>query len=644
MRLTALVLGASLLVSSSGTARAQLPTLPSDDPGATAPGETRGPRDVIELERHLDGLVTAYLDAHQIAGATVAVVADGTLLLAKGYGWADVDRREPVSPHSTLFRIGSITKLFTWTAVMQLRDEARLDLDTDVNEYLDFRIPDTYAQPITLRHLLTHTPGFEDRVFGLFGPSSGLSRGDWLRAQLPARVRPPGTRASYSNYGSALAGYIVERAAGMPWEQYIEERILVPLGMTYATPRQPLPGHLARHMSEGYRLEQGRFVAKAFEFIEMAPAGSISASAEAMAAFMIAHLQDGRLNEARILPEETAREMHARAFASDERVNGLALGFYEQSSHGLRIIGHGGGTQWFFSDLALVPDEGLGIFVSFNSAGGAALQLNRFVHAWLDGYYSQPPFVPDEPAAGWEERARRYAGNYRFLRRSYTTFEKLLGPLMELRVEAVGPGTLVLHAPTLPKRFYEVQPGYLRTADRSMELAFEESDRGQYTHMFLSVAPPMATERVGMLESRALHGLLLAVSLLLFLSVLLLMPVRYLLQRQVSGIAPLRGHERGLRWIALGFSLLSFGFLVAVAASTSQDAFMTGEAERPLRMALVLPLVAMPFAGALVAGLALAVRRRYWTAWARVHYALVTLAAVVFLLQLHFWNLLGWRL
>jgi hypothetical protein len=188
-----------------------------------------------------------------------------------------------------------------------------------------------------------------------------------------------------------------------------------------------------------------------------------------------------------------------------------------------------------------------------------------------------------------------------------------------------------------------VEPGYFRTRDRSMEMAFAADGRGGYSHLFLSILPPMAAEKVEFWHARWLHGTLLAFSLLLFLSVLVLMPVRYLLQRNVEGLPPLRGPERGLRWAALGFAALSLAFLATIAASVDQDAFLSGEAERPLRVALALPLLSLPLALAVIAGAVMAVGKRYWNAWGRLHFALFALAAIVFILELHYWNLLGWR-
>ena len=214
---------------------------------------------------------------------------------------------------------------------------------------------------------------------------------------------------------------------------------------------------------------------------------------------------------------------------------------------------------------------------------------------------------------------------------------------MELNVQAGESGDLILRTPMVTARFHEVEPGYFRTRDRSIEIAFAEDGRGSYSHLFLSTLPPMAAEKVGFWHARWLHGTLLAFSLVLFVSVLVLMPVRYVLQRHVEAIRPLRGPERGLRWAALGVAVLSLAFLATVAVSLDQDAFLSGEAERALRLALALPVLSLPLALAVVAGAVVAVRKRYWNVWGRVHFALCALAGIVFILLLHSWNLLGWR-
>ncbi len=246
-----------------------------------------------DVESFLDGVVPLQLKRNDIAGATIAVVKDGKLLFAKGYGYADVKNKKPVSAAETLFRPGSISKLFTWTAIMQLYEQGKLDLDRDINDYLDFKIPDAFGKPITLKNVMTHTPGFEEQIKDLFDIRPiAPNLGQYLKTHIPARIYPPGTVPAYSNYATAVAGYIVERVSGRPFEQYVAENIMRPLKMTHSTFSQPLPQELAPFMSSGYRL--GSDNAESFEVVNPFPAGSLSSTAADMAQFMIAHLQDGQ--------------------------------------------------------------------------------------------------------------------------------------------------------------------------------------------------------------------------------------------------------------------------------------------------------------------------------------------------------------
>ncbi|HZD94436.1 MAG TPA: serine hydrolase domain-containing protein, partial [Candidatus Sulfotelmatobacter sp.] len=232
-----------------------------------------------DVHAFLDGFVPMQLEREDIAGAVVLVVKDGTILFAKGYGYSDVDKKNPVTVDATLFRPGSISKLFTWTAVMQLVEQGKLDLDKDINGYLDFRIPDRFGKPITLRNLMTHTPGFEEQVKDLIteegSPIATLKQ--HLTQHIPERIFPPGTTPAYSNYGAGLAGYIVERASGRPFNDYVAENIIKPLGMARSTFAQPLPADLKPLMSNGYNSGSGK--AKQFEIIEEAPAGALAATA-----------------------------------------------------------------------------------------------------------------------------------------------------------------------------------------------------------------------------------------------------------------------------------------------------------------------------------------------------------------------------
>lgn len=649
LRAVVLTMGALLLplaAMAQATQQRATPNQAADvaaSSGARPDPIARGLRDRAELEAFLDGVMVANLRDKHIAGATVAVVKDGALLFAKGYGYADVDARTPVTAEGTLFRIGSISKLFTWTAIMQLAEQGKVDLDADVNQYLDFEIPATYAEPITLRHILTHTPGFEEDARDLFTNDSTrlVTNAQWVATHIPGRVRRPGLHSSYSNYATALAGYIIERVSGEAWEPYIERHILEPLGMSRTTGRQPLPAPLAGGMSGGFQWVGGYFKRQPFEIVNGgAPAGSVSATATDMAHFMLAHLGGGvHPNGTRILADSTARLMHTRAFTHDERLPGFALGFYEKSSHGLRIIGHGGDTQWFHSDLALIPEERLGIFVSYNSATGGELSFGPFLTQFLDHYFPVPPTVA-VPTAEAEEQARLVAGSYAFNRRSYTTFQKSLGLAGAINVKADS-GRLVANMLTGPIRMVPVGSYLWREELGGTLVAFEENGGAPTRLGYISAVPMMTLERLSWSESPPLHWVILGLGVVVFLATIVAAVARGVRRRLGTPRPedPLPG-----RWWVTGLALSFVAFFVALGVVASGDLFdILTTPMTPIRVALVFPVIgALLTVGALVAAIRNA-RAAAGTRAARWRHAGTVVVAVAFLWSLNVWHLLGWR-
>ncbi|MFL1432930.1 MULTISPECIES: serine hydrolase domain-containing protein, partial [unclassified Nocardiopsis] len=348
---------------------------PAHVPDAAAPtAELTGP----DLDAWLDGLIPAALDGAGIPGAAVSVVHDGELLTARGYGYADTGADGgapvPVDPEDTLFRVGSVSKLFTATAVMQLVEQGRVDLDTDVHEYIDFTIPTAFDEPITVRHLLTHTPGFEEAVQGLILPDGAEpDLGEVLKADPPEQIYPPGTVPAYSNYGNALAGYVVEQVSGEPFADYVQENVLEPAGMDASAFAQPLPAELRERLAGGYQATGSP--AAPFETVSGAPAGALTSSATDMARFMLAHLGD---SEGVGLSPETLELMHSPALDEDSLGTlaagpRMTLGFFDETRNGHRILGHGGDTLYFHSEMQILPEEDTGIFITLNGSGDTAL-------------------------------------------------------------------------------------------------------------------------------------------------------------------------------------------------------------------------------------------------------------------------------
>jgi CubicO group peptidase (beta-lactamase class C family) len=629
---------------------AQLPPAATRDAGPRVvaiqpPSATRGPRDPAEVEAFMDGLMAAWMRDKHVAGVTVSVVRDGQILLAKGYGYADVAKRKPVDPERTLFRIGSVSKLFTWTGVMQLHERGIVDLTRDVNAYLDFSIPAAYDEPITLTHILTHTPGLEEDPRGLFSEDSAriVPMGQWLPAHMPARVRAPGTFASYSNWATAVAGYIIERKGGTPsWDAYTERHILQPLGMVHTTTRQPLPPHLAGDMSVGYEWKQGEFVPRKFEIINgAAPAGSVSASAADMARFMIAHLNRGALGEARILGEREAELMQSRLHGHDPRIPGFAHGFYEQSSHGLRIIGHGGDTQWFHSNLSLIPNEGVGVFMSTNTSTGGEISFLPFLTAFLDHYYPES-LSPNMPKAEDAPSLARYAGEYVFNRRSYTTYFKAAALAGAVTVSPMKDGTLAAKTPFGVMRLVREDSLLFRDITSGMRIAFRADDRGTIQHAFLDAAPMMVMDRMSRAASPSTHMVLLGGGLLVFLVIVATGVVRFFL-RNVPGRPRVEAHvARGRRALIVA-GVLMLAFVGALAAILSGPGAIFAETTVALRVALALPVLAL--LAALWGAWEMLAQWRLdeGSVWTRLRHTAAVLVALAFFWSMYSWNLLGWK-
>ena len=373
----------------------------------------QGPTDPAEMGAFIDELFAQQMDEYHIAGAAIAVVKDGKLFFTKGYGYADVENKIPVDPEQTIFRVGSVGKVITWTAVMQLVEQGKLDLDADVNTYLDFRIPDTYPQPITMKHLMTHTSGIEDRWLGSLTPDASdlVSEREWLIDNFPGRVRPPGEATGYSNYNAMLAGYIVAQVSGKPYDQYIQKHIFDPLGMTHSTVQSQMPENLCPFASKSYTYVDGAFQPFPDYLPQPAglPSGFHQASVTDMARFMIARLEGGFYGDAstetRILEEDTARQMLTTLYTPDPRLRGTAYGLFDFSDNGQWVLGHEGYAPVMESQLMLLPDEHLGVYVVYNSLeakdGGLTTKHIGFL-CWLGLSFARASFVIDRNSTVFE--------------------------------------------------------------------------------------------------------------------------------------------------------------------------------------------------------------------------------------------------
>ena len=556
-RLTALLLGLAITATGAEEAAA-----PQGQPQAAPPSLT-----AEDVNTWLDGYMPYALQTGDIAGAVVAVVKDGKVVTERGYGFSDVEKRTPVDPQKTLFRPGSVSKLFTWTAVMQLVEQGKLDLDADVNGYLDYKVPQRDGKPVTLRNLMQHTAGFEEQAKGIISEDPKAPGYEVLLKQwVPERVFDAGTTPAYSNYGASLAGYIVQRVSGEPFDSYIEKHIFAPLDMKYSSFRQPLPAQLVPLMSKGYHLGSGE--PGGFEMVGPAPAGSLSSPAEDMAHFMIAHLQNGAYNGKRILSEATARQMHDSPLTLLPPLNRMQLGFFETNINGREVIAHLGDTDYFHTSLHLFLQDGVGFYVSFNSPGreDAAHSLRgALFQDFADRYFPEREPQPLVDAQTSAAHAALLAGSWVNSRGSRSSFMSVLDLVGQTQLGVNAKGGLVAPFPGLnglPRRWIEVAPFVWRDLNSHERLAAKVVD-GRPTRWSIDlISPFMVFQRPEWYRNTSwLRPVFLFSVGALFLTVLA-WPVAAVTRRQYGAPLTLSLPERR------AYRLSKFGATAIVAAVT----------------------------------------------------------------------------
>lgn len=587
-----------------------------------------------DLSALFGGLVPYAIHRADIAGAVVIVVRDGHVVFSNGYGYADVQKRTPIDPERTIFRPGSVSKLFTWTAIMQLVQAGKINLDDDVNTYLDFTIPEKFGK-ITVRNLMTHTPGFEETIRELFlaSPKSLYPLHDYLVNRMPGEIYPPGKVIAYSNYGAALAGYIVQRVSGEPFDAYIAHHIFGPLHMTHSTFAQPLPPGLAPLMASGYT-DASADKPTPFEVVEAAPAGAASATASDMAKFMMAYLNGGSYGGGTILNPATVRQMWTPQVQAAPGVAGFDLGFYQEDRNGQQIVGHAGDTGVFHSDLHLLTRDHVGLFLSLNSAGqkGASEDVRvQIFRAFLDRYY--PYVAPQQPTAATAKAdAARVAGSYEASRRE----ERALRLVFALGQTAVTPlpngditvGDLVDSAGN-PFHWHEVGPlAYQRVGGQSY-LKFTDGFDGRLYFASTEMIPVFIFQHVNGLVSFGSLKVLVP----LFMAVLLISLVvrfgRWLARRNLHLVKEM---SPGRKWLSLaariGAILFPATLLAWVAVLSNESSLLSPAIVTVVFTLYVLGVLAVIGGLAIIAEAVLRIRSGPGGWFVRAGEALVALAAL----------------
>ncbi|HEU0013204.1 MAG TPA: serine hydrolase domain-containing protein [Longimicrobium sp.] len=584
------------------------------------------------LEALMDSVIGIEIREYGVPGIVVTVVHEGRIVFSKGYGMADQATRRPVVPESTVFRVGSVAKPLTATAVLQLAARGRIDLDAPVERYVGRgMLRGRYARQVRVRHLLTHTGGLDVRLTGTAAATADgmLPLAEYLRRDLPPVIHRPGRVTRYSNHGYALLGLVVERASGMPFERYMRDHVFRPVGMTSSGYR--LEGDALRRAAVGYEPRRGGPVRAVVMHPHVSPAAGLNTTAADMGRWMIAQL------EAPASPQLVPR------LRMDDAMPGWAYGLYETWENGRRGFGHSGGIRGFMSGVYLWPRERTGLFVSDNGYDGEVVRV--VFRAFADRYLPAPPAPPPParyvPAPGAAARARELAGSYRMASAARGNLERA-GVLRagDVSVTAHPDGTITLFR----MRLRETSPLHYRQAEGEEIVAFVRDRRGR-VRWLLQTDPfggNVAWERVAWWQAASLHQALLYVFVLAFLAAPFLGPrggTGGVLRQSVAGAWSARA--RRLRKFVSALNLL---FLVLL--------FLGFRASRATGMLLgPPPLVRIALALGVAAAL-LAVIALPWSGWKlrqekgpaeiAVH-AAFTVIALGFVAYLAYWNLLGWK-
>jgi len=604
------------------------------------------PSDPKEIEAFFDPFFTKHIAESEFPSASVVLVKDDHVLFQKGYGYTDFKRTKPVTAERTVFYAASVSKLFVATAIMQLAEQGKLNLDDDVNKYLKgFRLASNFPQPVTIANLLTHTSGLDDHMLGGEIPISlpPVPLGEYFTRYTPPRVLPPGDQLNYSNHGMALAGYIVEVVSGMPFYEYVEKNIFAPLGMRHSSFRQPVPRELAADLGLE-RFPKPQTIPY--------PVATLVSTAEDMGRFMLAHLNGGQVDGGRILQASSVAEMQHQHFTARPHMPGVAYGFFESFANGQRALFHTGGRD-HFSLLYLLPEQKVGLYIVI-AANEDESNLNvRVLKAFLDHYYPVKN-IPPNTFAGDAQSLERFCGSYRLNMLSHTTIERLAAMVLDVRVNAEGRGVLTLSIPGHGQavRLSQAEPLLFRT-ETGGYVAFREDSERRVTQMFMSgffgdsLFDPNSFDHLRWSESGRLHmGLAIGGFLIFLLFPLITIGISIFGRWR----KPSRPTPRNPRLARTAWRLATIVSILVILSPASGIVMVLLTKEHQLYSIPPILYVALSFLlVASVIGLTLPVlavfawRDRYWSVGARLVFSLVALAALCMMPFMNYWKVLGFR-
>ncbi|MCB2310442.1 beta-lactamase family protein [Clostridium tagluense] len=599
------------------------------------------------VEKFADGLFNEQIKKFNVPGAVFAVVKDNTVLFEKGYGYSDIDKKIPVDPKTTVFRVASISKLFTATAVMQLKEKGKVNLKEDVNKYLkDFKIENKYSKPVTLENLLTHTAGFDERIIGESVTKSYLQEKplkDNLISRLRPLIREPGEAPQYSNYGMSVAGYVVESMTGTPFNKYMEDNILKPLHMNNSS--FSFNKKIRDNLSKGYDYKNGIYKKVPVYGSTFAPVGGLKTTADDMTKFMMAHLNHGTYDNTTILNKDTTEDMHKKHFPLDINIPGLCYGFEENNINGVRVLAHGGNDYGFNSLLYLIPDSNLGFFISTNGDNGANI-FGSIIPEFMNKYYPQSKVQSNmnNKVKFTKSNLKKLEGVYQASRYPRNEIGKLvkLAPLLvpTLNIKSKS-DALIVKYPGGQDLYKEIEPLLFKNVERGDTIAFKANKQGNISYMFYP-GSPIAYGKIHWYENPMLHKIIFVLFSILFLGLFIAMLLINL--RKKANKEPLLFKYH--RWILPSICILNLVFLLGMAKECmvlSSSLTFLPELPKMMIYLLVIPIITTIITLALMISTLIYWNKEKSNSGILVRNILICCVFLIFSLFLNYWNLLGFK-
>ncbi len=596
-----------------------------------------------ELEAFADAWMAEKLAAYHIPGAVLVVVNDGSFLLAKGFGLADLESQIPMHPGKTILRVASNSKLFTATAVMQVHEEGLVDLKTDIRAYIEPGLMRAYPTPVNLHQLLTHSAGIGDKFFGQTVAKADdlLPLETYLEQELARPLAPPGYFINYSNHGISLAAQVVESVSGLNFEEYCRNNIFTPLGMENSAfiPSQQLMGKAAtgyQYMFTGYRILPLRHW-------QPYPSSSLVTTGYDMGRFIIAQLNNGTLNltgeaPANIFSASTAKIMHRRQFTMHPRVPGMAYGFWEREANGKRLLWHSGHMPGHRTGLFLMKSERLGIFLHSNSE---FCLFDLFIDDFLDRFYPAPTI--DRIHAPRSENLSRYAGAYRHNWHPRRTIGKIVayhgiqGQQLNVKLSADG-NSLIIDG----KKYDWTLKNLFKEAEGDQIAAFWENTSGR--PVILYQGGMLTYYRLRWYQRIEFHRVL---SVLLSINFIICLFFWFRAGKWdgfhlLNGKIPPPGQ---IASISAGLTCaLYLVFVISILALLSAGAYkMVQEIRWPLKVILALPVLSCASSAVLFCSLFASWNLSAMSKKDKILYTVILLNSLAALWFLNHWKLLGYR-